>query len=227
MCGCNRGAGGVGGVGGNAVQGYAISNRALGRRVVQVRSIPQQIQAAPVPVPVPVPQVRPQAVFRQQVRIIRQPRNVRYQPPQQQPQPQTQPQSLYNADTAVWGANMWTVLHTLAAFSTSTSWPDLLQMLTTTIPCEICRNHFTAYLAAHPLDTLDTLDPQNPMNKITVVTWLFNLHNDVNLRIGKPLFPEVNLPQDISLMANMPSIIQNLSISFPPEVLTLLTEMSV
>jgi len=207
MCGCNRGAG----ANGQVLQGHVIQ-QVRGRRVVQVRSIP-----APAPTPTPAPVAAPVAAPRMLVRNVRQ---VRYQRGyrQQQVQVQIQPQSPYNADTAVWGANMWTVLHTLAA-STSSSWPELLQLLTTTIPCEICRNHYTAYLAANPL---------SDHNQVTVITWLFNLHNDVNLRIGKPLFLEANLPQpqpQISL-ASLQPIIQNLSVSFPPEVITLLTEMS-
>jgi hypothetical protein len=149
--------------------------------------------------------------------LVRNVRQVRYQRGYRQQQVQVQiQQSPYNADTAVWGANMWTVLHTLAA-STSSSWPELLQLLTTTIPCEICRNHYTAYLATNPL---------SDHNQVTVITWLFNLHNDVNLRIGKPLFLEANLPQPQLSLASLQPIIQNLSVSFPPEVITLLTEMS-
>lgn len=188
MCGCNRGA--------NVLNGHVVNR--VGRRV-QVRSIP-----APPPPPAPV--AAP-------IMLVRNVRQVRYQRGYRQQQPQVQVQ-LYNADTAVWGANMWTVLHTLAT-STSTSWPELLQLLTTTIPCEICRNHFTAYLANNPLSN---------QNQVTVVTWLFNLHNDVNLRIGKPLFLESNI--QTQSFASLQPIIQNLSVSFPPEVITLLTEMS-
>jgi len=205
MCGCNRGAG----ANGQVLQGHVIQ-QVRGRRVVQVRSIPTPAPA-PAPVPIPAPVAAPRMLVRN-VRQVRYQRGYR----QQQVQVQIQPQSPYNADTAVWGANMWTVLHTLAA-STSSSWPELLQLLTTTIPCEICRNHYTAYLATNPL---------SDHNQVTVITWLFNLHNDVNLRIGKPLFLEANLPQDISLMANLPSIIQHLAVSFPPGVLSLLTEMA-
>jgi hypothetical protein len=88
-------------------------------------------------------------------------------------------------------------------------WTTLLTLLTTTIPCEICRTHYTQYYNDHPV----TGD---------IATWLFVFHNDVNHRIGKPLFPIENLPvagQPFSLN------IQALSVSFPPEVLTALEDI--
>ena len=198
MCGCNRGV-----VGGRAT-GHVVT-----RNVPVVRAAPRAAVAPPVAV---APAAQPYRVnsrgpvFRQNVMSqarVPQRRGDIYIPPVPVPQ--------YVAETTVWGPLLWNILHTLAAMVPDISkWTTLLTLLTTTIPCEICRTHYTQYYNDHPV----TGD---------IATWLFVFHNDVNHRIGKPLFPIENLPvatgQPFSLN------IQALSVSFPPEVLAALEDI--
>jgi hypothetical protein len=134
----------------------------------------------------------------------------------------------YQADTAVWGAPLWRVLHTVAEYTdTPTSfslWEHLLNLLTNDIPCMDCRGHFTTYLQSNPIDVTD---------RGALVVWLFCLHNDVNQRIGKPVLddpPGLQYGTRASILTDLAPIVQGLSVSFPPAVIevlqSLVTELS-
>jgi len=187
--------------------------QAVNRNVVRnVRQLAASVAEPPPSAPPPAPSAISYrrgftngAVFRQnvmsQARFPQRGRAVVY--PEPVPEPAA---SQYNAETLVWGPLLWGVLHNLAALVTDISkWTPLLELLSTTIPCDICRTHYTQYYNAHPV----TVD---------ISLWLFSLHNDVNHRIGKPLFPIESLPVGDRNTLN----IQALSVSFPPEVLAAL-----
>jgi hypothetical protein len=70
------------------------------------------------------------------------------------------------------------------------------------LPCQICLQHFIEYVQA------------NPFQPDSVVTWFYELHNDVNRRLNKPEFPADQLPKNPS---DLGPTIQSLSVSFPPE----------
>lgn len=129
----------------------------------------------------------------------------------------------YVSDTAVWGANLWNVLHTIAEFSdtlaSASLWRDLLNLLTIDIPCTECRVHFSTYLQNNPVDVTD---------RRMLVPWLFNLHNMVNTRIGKPVLTDVpSLPYGTraTLLNDLIPVIQSLSVSFPPAVIEVLQNL--
>lgn len=78
---------------------------------------------------------------------------------------------------------MWTFLHTAAA---SVEDPDaLVQLLKTlpgALPCAECRGHVQAYLHERP--------PEGHIaDALTASRYLFELHNAVNLKLGKPEAP--------------------------------------
>jgi len=201
MCGCNRG-----------IRGYAVGR--VAGRVTQ----PVQGRAVADPTPVLVQVQGPVQRFNTGINQNFNPRLHRFQRGQvQQPVPVPVPvpvQPRYDPETTVWGPSMWIVLHTLAEFSTRLDlWNTILTRLTTDIPCVICREHFTAYLQSHPMDTT---------NPVSIVNWFFILHNDVNQRINKQIL--TSIPSFDSYRPSLKQTIQGLSVSFPPEVLDLLLQ---
>lgn len=129
------------------------------------------------------------------------------------------PLPTYNADTAVWGASLWRILHTMAEYSDKSSvvslWNNLLHLLNTYIPCDQCRQHFSSYLQNNPVDVSD---------RGALSLWMFTLHNDVNGRLGKPQLDYSSLSGILfgtreSLLTDLLPIIPTLSVSFPTEVL--------
>jgi len=88
---------------------------------------------------------------------------------------------------------MWKVLH-IAAQATitkgrQTQWKLILNTLLTGLPCPDCTAHYTAWYRAHPFGI--TLFPKR--NSRQIVTWLLDLHNDVNQRTGRPVWNAAQL----------------------------------
>lgn len=84
---------------------------------------------------------------------------------------------------STWGPSAWIYLHvvTLAApenFSeeSSTDYFQFFTLVGRTLPCAICRKHYEDYIYQYP--------PQFK-NRQQIVRWLFDLHNDVNMRLNK------------------------------------------
>lgn len=85
------------------------------------------------------------------------------------------------------GRCSWTLLHTIAASYTASKtnsdhFRALMRSLSHLYPCSTCRVHMTTYMNRHPL-------PNGVLTQEQVVNYLVDLHNDVNVRTGKPLFP--------------------------------------
>ncbi len=208
MCGCNKG----------RASGH-ITGRIVQRRVA-VRFQTQVVQQQPQP-----HAVQPQVVLAPQIRQSRFPQRGRFQPIQQ-----SQPKPLYDPETTVWGPPLWKVLHTLAECSdNSPLWHDILTAMETLIPCPTCKAHFIEYRQQNPA----------PADHQGIVDWFFILHNIVNARLNKPLYDAAGLPRwgndpkgndpsgdKASLLAGIEPIIQRLSVSYPPEFITLLQQMS-
>jgi Erv1 / Alr family len=75
----------------------------------------------------------------------------------------------------VWGPRLWGVLHTLCLTGTIT--PEFVQEFARVIPCPACSVHFKQLLEDFPFEqALDKFE------------WSVLLHNQVNERLGKPLF---------------------------------------
>jgi hypothetical protein len=127
------------------------------------------------------------------------------------------PPPLYNPETTVWGPPWWKVLHTLAEFSdNSPLWFDILNSLETHIPCPVCKTHFIEYRQQNPA----------PADHQGIVDWFYILHNIVNARLNKPLYDAAGLPKgDKTLLTELGPVIEGLSVSYPPEFITLLQQM--
>lgn len=100
-------------------------------------------------------------------------------------------------ETVEWGPLFWQLLHALAeraglqrdAFVQEDELRDWLRFLTAVgdvIPCPNCREHYAEWIQAHPLTQLKTL-PYTSLRE-WIRRWLFDLHNSINERNGKPLF---------------------------------------
>ena len=87
----------------------------------------------------------------------------------------------------IWGPELWFLLHSSAErFGNPLSkrlpdeekrvWTGLLKSLQYTLPCPLCKKHYTMYLAAHPI----------VLTKEGLRGWLHHLHSEVNQRTNKP-----------------------------------------
>lgn len=84
------------------------------------------------------------------------------------------------ADPATWGPGLWKYLHALPKYSESVdSLKATLHNLD--LPCPECRSHYKEYITERPINIIQTRDAGQ--------RWIFDLHNSVNKRLGKPLYP--------------------------------------
>lgn len=88
----------------------------------------------------------------------------------------------------IWGPNLWIILHSAAERIGSQNlrrlpneeariWNGLLMSFRYSLPCPICKKHYTEFLGGNPL-------PQIKRDEIR--WWLYLLHCQVNDRTGKP-----------------------------------------
>lgn len=89
-------------------------------------------------------------------------------------------------DAAELGKATWTFLHTMSVYYPQTPTPDqqadmhsLLVGLSKFYPCEHCATHMRKQL---------TVDPPQVTSRAALASWLCRLHNEVNMRLGKPMF---------------------------------------
>jgi hypothetical protein len=104
-----------------------------------------------------------------------------------------------------WGPLLWWILHALAGSAGTQSnlllrgdeqraWPLFFKELPSMLPCPYCRDHLQTYQKSHPFAL-----PQNAGEwNSYVTTYVYDLHEDVNARIGKPSFPKEDLSKTYS-----------------------------
>lgn len=97
-------------------------------------------------------------------------------------------------DNAQWGPSLWRIFHALVEKSgrhtkplleneETRLWNSLLVHLRKSIPCNICRQHYSEYLIANSIDihlSKVGLEKQKGLRK-----FFFDFHNVVNARTGK------------------------------------------
>lgn len=102
-------------------------------------------------------------------------------------------------ETADWGPLFWKLLHALAELAGKQrdvvvmqgdevrAWIQVLTLLQPTIPCDVCRNHYGIWLAAHPPSVLATM----PYNQVGpwIRNYLWELHNEINEGNDRPTLP--------------------------------------
>jgi hypothetical protein len=100
-----------------------------------------------------------------------------------------------------WGHLLWTVLHGLAESSGNQKmgimqadevrgWDTLLKALQKGIPCETCREHYLSWYLSHK----PVIPTDYTRIKVYLREWIYNLHEDINRRLGKPSFPLADVP---------------------------------
>ena len=90
----------------------------------------------------------------------------------------------------VWGQYLWRTLHTIT-YTFDPKMPTNLRekyikffhVLKDFIPCPICRAHYTKRCESNPPE-------RNMKTTDALVSWLNNLHNEVNSGLGKPNIPK-------------------------------------
>jgi len=98
-------------------------------------------------------------------------------------------------DSVDWGPILWKMLHGLADKYATTNmytdevnlWKKLFPLTGDIIPCDICRAHYKEYIATHPVVSFFTMTKLDAA--IAIQTWLWNLHNEINVENSKPIFP--------------------------------------
>jgi len=88
----------------------------------------------------------------------------------------------------IWGPQLWMILHSSAERigtkclsrlpqEETRLWANLLGGLRYSLPCPLCKKHYTDYLLSTPITIVE---------QSFIRDWLYNLHNQVNSRIDKP-----------------------------------------
>ena len=102
-------------------------------------------------------------------------------------QPPAEPEPI---DPALWGPQLWFVLHTLAELSVSSTvfgrWPRLLEILKSGLRCPECQGHFNAWVDAHPFPGAADRTQRVPAAR----RWVLDLHNNVSERRGVAVWDE-------------------------------------
>jgi hypothetical protein len=87
----------------------------------------------------------------------------------------------------IWGPSLWKILHSSAELIGSSAakkipqeesriWMGLLASLRFSLPCPLCKKHYSTYYNLNPIKNI---------TKESIRGWLFNLHNEVNKRAEK------------------------------------------
>ena len=120
-----------------------------------------------------------------------------------------------------WGPAYWTILHTMAECILSTNntvlqndeaeaWILLLKLQQYVMPCALCSKHYSDWLKTRGISTIRVLKKQDRAHWIQ--TWLFDLHENVNLlnnTIGIPKehlsehYPRKRLDAEYALCCQM------------------------
>ena len=86
----------------------------------------------------------------------------------------------------VWGPPFWFVMHTVSlnyplkpTYAHRRTHYDFFYNIRNILPCEMCRQHYRTLLKRFPIEPF--LD-----NRETLVSWVILIHNQVNIRLGKP-----------------------------------------
>jgi hypothetical protein len=87
----------------------------------------------------------------------------------------------------IWGPPLWMILHSAAERiglrvlqrlpqEEIRIWTNLLSSLRYSLPCPLCKKHYTDYFGSHPIHSITKEEIRN---------WLYHLHSHVNQQTGK------------------------------------------
>ena len=113
-----------------------------------------------------------------------------------------------------WGPALWSILHTLSlrigSVASNSNWQSanhvineekrlwygLLNCLKYSLPCPLCKKHYIIYFNLYPITSTN-------INLSSIVEWIFNLHNAVNIRNNTPTITIDKLPYIYSNNSNL------------------------
>ncbi len=85
----------------------------------------------------------------------------------------------------IWGSHLWFSLHTISfnyplkpTQEDKDNYHEFFMGLRNVIPCSVCKKNYLRHLNEHPIDNFLS-------DRRTLVYWLIDLHNMVNVEIGK------------------------------------------
>lgn len=86
----------------------------------------------------------------------------------------------------IWGPHAWMFLHSITLVyphqpttDEQQKYYNFFENLQYILPCEICKSHYKQHLIDYPL-------MNNLNSKDSLIRWLINVHNKINLMNGKP-----------------------------------------
>lgn len=89
-------------------------------------------------------------------------------------------------DSTVWGPSAWTFLHSITMTYPESPgelekqfYKNFFKNLGNVLPCSKCQQHYNEHLKELPLD-------EHLSSRREIVEWLIELHNKVNISLGKP-----------------------------------------
>lgn len=100
------------------------------------------------------------------------------------------PSNAPGMNPSVWGPHFWFILH-LVSFH----YPDppntfdkesiksFYHSVKEILPCAKCRKHYKTYLSQYPIEP-------NLDRRIDLIKWVIQIHNFVNVRLGKPVLAD-------------------------------------
>lgn len=99
---------------------------------------------------------------------------------------------------AYWGPRLWILFHCLAEISDRRDmvmlWNKFMTLSAGTMPCEQCRVHLGTYMRTHTFVRFPKIHlVTGEMVKARAVSEVFNLHNEVNARLAKPIFTSADM----------------------------------
>lgn len=86
----------------------------------------------------------------------------------------------------IWGPTAWATIHLICLGAPDVleadqlSYKKFFDALPYVLPCEKCRKHLIQHLEKHPMDAALA------GGKSTLFAWSVDLHNEVNVMLGKP-----------------------------------------
>ena len=111
--------------------------------------------------------------------------------------------ALPTVDTSIWGPPLWKALHVAAEFSDGPQWNGILSAMITGLPCPDCSAHYSVWYKQQfpPPPPPRSMYRRIPFNRrrqppaptpvilpIPIQTRILALHNEVNTRLGKPVW---------------------------------------
>jgi len=103
-----------------------------------------------------------------------------------------------------WGPSLWKILHGLAEKAGKTiipsfrddekrQWILLIEIMPKMIPCENCREHAQQWILKNPISAIKEIPQDELYDWLT--SWVYNFHENVNQRTGKPPFDKALLQE--------------------------------